>query len=186
LVPTQSIGVGSTVTVYAITRDASNNFVANVAATAWSLGSLSGGVVAGDLVPVAGNKSAVFTGHVAGAASISASSGALPVTPSGIITVSGAVGVEVGGPPLHFELMQNSPNPFHGFTTIRYELPAAAALSIKVFDVNGREVATIVEGNESAGLHSLRWDASALRSGMYFYRMDSNGRRGVRKMLIAR
>ena len=77
---------GSTVTGYAITRDVNNNFVANVAAT-WSLMSKAGGVVDGDLVPISGNKSAVFTGHSIGSANIQADSASLSATSSGTLTV---------------------------------------------------------------------------------------------------
>src|SRR5205823_639741 len=75
VVPAQNVPAGNPLTVYSISRDAANNFVANVAAS-WSLVSITGGVVAGDLNPAGGNKSAVFTGHVAGTAAIHASSGA--------------------------------------------------------------------------------------------------------------
>lgn len=88
VVPLQSIASGSSITGYAITRDASNNFVANVAATSWTLVSTAGGIVASDLVASADNKSATFTGHVSGFAAFKATSGALTATPSGQITVT--------------------------------------------------------------------------------------------------
>jgi len=83
IVPLQSVSSGSTITVYAITRDVSDNFVANGAATAWSLQSKTGGVVDGDLVASGDSKSAVFTGHANGTAAIYATSGALATTNSG-------------------------------------------------------------------------------------------------------
>src|SRR5262249_40532354 len=72
VVPAQSLTSGSTLTVYSISRDASNNFVANVAATTWSLLNKTGGVVNGDLVAAADSKSATFTAHVNGTAIIDA------------------------------------------------------------------------------------------------------------------
>ena len=69
VVAAQNLTAGATLTVYAVARDASNNFVAYVAG-GWSLAAITGGVVAGDLVPAADAKSAVFTGHVTGSASI--------------------------------------------------------------------------------------------------------------------
>src|SRR5207249_476773 len=79
-----------TLTVYAIARDASMNFVANIAADSWSLLNkmpATGGVVDGDLVPSANQKSAVFTGHVIGKAQIQAASGQLSQFGTGVITV---------------------------------------------------------------------------------------------------
>src|SRR5207244_11178657 len=87
IVPGQAGGAGNVLTVYSITRDAGGNFVANVAADAWSLVSKTGGVVDGDLVAAGDNKSAVFTGLRGGRAQIRATSGALAVTNTHTITV---------------------------------------------------------------------------------------------------
>ncbi len=95
VVPAQSIGAGSSLTVYAITRDASNNFVANVAADIWSLQSITGGVVTSDLVPGGDSKSAVFTGHSTGSAQIQATSGGLSTILSGTITVAAGTATQV-------------------------------------------------------------------------------------------
>jgi Bacterial Ig-like domain (group 3) len=89
VVPAQDVTAGNTVTGYAITRDSSNNFVANVSVT-WSLANVTGGVVSGDLVAAGDGKSATFTGHLVGSAnmhavlaspSLSADSGKLTVVP---------------------------------------------------------------------------------------------------------
>ncbi|MBM4054748.1 MAG: hypothetical protein FJ264_08775 [Planctomycetes bacterium] len=93
VVSSQSIAAGSLIAVYAITRDALDNFVANVAADAWSLESATNGVVSGDLVPGGDNKSAVFTGHFGGTAEIKATSGSLAATNSGTLTVTAGVSV---------------------------------------------------------------------------------------------
>jgi len=87
VVPAQTLAPGSSVTVYAITRDASNTFVANATAT-WSLTSKTGGVVDGDLVPGGDGKSAVFTAHGAGSAVIHAAVTGLTSIDSGVITVT--------------------------------------------------------------------------------------------------
>src|SRR5205814_6137423 len=68
----KNVTAGSTFTAFAIQRDVNGNFVANAPST-WSLTTVTGGVVAGDLVPAADNKSAVFTGHLIGSAKITAS-----------------------------------------------------------------------------------------------------------------
>jgi fibronectin-binding autotransporter adhesin len=88
VVPTQNVFVGNPLTVFAITRDAQGNFVANVTADAWSLPTTSGGVGSGDLVPGSPATSAIFTGHsVGGTATIHVTSGVLTATDSGTLTV---------------------------------------------------------------------------------------------------
>ena len=83
----QNVMAGLSVTGYAITRDAHDNFVANVAADSWTLTNVVGGVVSGDLVPAGDSKSAIFTGHLSGSARINVSSGVLVATSSGVLTV---------------------------------------------------------------------------------------------------
>jgi plastocyanin len=85
--PLQNITAGSSITVYAVTRDANNNFLANVSAT-WTLISKTGGVVDGDLAAAPDGKSAVFSAHSVGSAQIDAASGAFLKTPSGTLTVT--------------------------------------------------------------------------------------------------
>ncbi|MEI9999294.1 MAG: DNRLRE domain-containing protein [Verrucomicrobiota bacterium] len=86
-VPAQAIFTGRSLTVYAVSRSGSNSYAGNVAAT-WSLSAISGGVVAGDLVPSADGTSAVFTGHVPGSAVITATVSGLTSVSSGAITVN--------------------------------------------------------------------------------------------------
>ena len=85
--PAQTIPVGNSVTVYSVTRDSSNTFLANAAA-AWSLSSITGGIVAGDLVPSGDGKSAVFTPHASGSAVIHAVISGLTSVDSGVQTGS--------------------------------------------------------------------------------------------------
>jgi hypothetical protein len=98
--------------------------------------------------------------------------------------------------PTSFALHQNYPNPFNPSTTIEYDLPKDAHVSIKIYDVSGREVATLLDESGRAGYHSLPFDAGRLASGVYFYRLKvdpslaPSGRRSaqgfvdVKKMLI--
>jgi hypothetical protein len=90
------------------------------------------------------------------------------------------VGVaEEVGLPTQFGLEQNYPNPFNPTTTIRYALPVQSTVTLKVFDVIGREVATLVNGSVmAAGYHDVNWNStnssgSLLSSGMYFYRIEA-------------
>lgn len=80
------------------------------------------------------------------------------------------------GQPLEFELDQNYPNPFNPSTVIRYQLPVSSVVSLKVFDMLGREVAVLIEGKVSAGFHSITFNASGLSSGIYTYRLVSDYR----------
>ena len=69
------------------------------------------------------------------------------------------------------ELRQNFPNPFNAATTISYRLPNAARVNVAVYDVAGRLVAALMDAPQSAGEHSLRWDAGGMNSGVYFIRL---------------
>jgi hypothetical protein len=84
----------------------------------------------------------------------------------------------------NFSLSQNFPNPFNPSTVINYELSKAGIVSIKVFDILGREVRTIASGYKSAGKYSVNFDASKLASGVYVYQLSSNGFVSTKKMML--
>lgn len=75
--------------------------------------------------------------------------------------------------PTEFTLSQNYPNPFNPETSIPFALPTRANVKLAVFDLLGREVATLVNGNMEAGSHIVNWNANELSSGVYFYRLDA-------------
>jgi hypothetical protein len=87
VVPAQDVAAGSSITMYAIARDAANNFIENIAAESWSLINKTGGVVDGDLVPSGDMRSATFTGHSTGTAQIHAEKVGFSSTDSGVLTV---------------------------------------------------------------------------------------------------
>jgi hypothetical protein len=91
---------------------------------------------------------------------------------TGIIT-----GVEKALPeiPQGFILHQNYPNPFNASTMIGFHLPSTSVVTLKIFDVRGSEVATLVNGKKSAGDHRARFDAAGMASGVYFYRLEVRG-----------
>jgi hypothetical protein len=79
---------------------------------------------------------------------------------------------EIGYVPGKFALEQNYPNPFNPSTAIRYSLPQRADVSLRVFDLLGREVAVLATGTQDAGVHEALWNAGRVASGLYFYRLD--------------
>jgi hypothetical protein len=84
------------------------------------------------------------------------------------------------------ELSQNLPNPFNGGTTLEYRLLTPGFVTLKVYDLIGSEVATLVEGNLAAGRHTSRFDAASLPSGVYLARLTSGGEAVTRRMLLVK
>ncbi|MFH1011933.1 MAG: T9SS type A sorting domain-containing protein, partial [bacterium] len=81
-------------------------------------------------------------------------------------------------------LRQNYPNPFNITTRITFDLPAAGPVTLKVYDLLGREVATLVNGMNAPGHHSVLFDGSNLPSGIYLYRIEMGSVREAKKMLL--
>jgi hypothetical protein len=96
------------------------------------------------------------------------------------------MGVEqiVGAVPTEFVLGQNYPNPFNPSTTIRYQVPEASWISLKIYDMLGQEVATLVNRVEEPGEYIVSWNASSASSGMYLYRLIAGSFVETRKMLL--
>jgi glucuronoarabinoxylan endo-1,4-beta-xylanase len=86
--------------------------------------------------------------------------------------------------PGHFSLWQNYPNPFNPTTTIRFSLEAENQVRLKIFDVLGQELETLINEKRDAGSHRCQYDASHLEAGIYFYRLTVGGRSQTRKMLL--
>jgi len=84
-----------------------------------------------------------------------------------------------------YRLMQNYPNPFNPTTVISYSLPYDGNVSLKVYDVLGREVNILVNGFQQAGVHSISFNASALTSGIYFYKLQAGDNfSSIKKMML--
>ncbi|MBI4547127.1 MAG: T9SS type A sorting domain-containing protein [Ignavibacteriae bacterium] len=81
--------------------------------------------------------------------------------------------------PLAFRLNQNFPNPFNPATAIAFTLPSEGIASLKIFNILGHEVKSLVEGRQKAGLYEVRWDATSKPSGVYFYRLSFVGINGA-------
>lgn len=86
--------------------------------------------------------------------------------------------------PDHFNLEQNYPNPFNPNTTISFQLPVSGHVKLKIYDVLGNEIATLIDEFKNAGKHNLVFNAENLSSGMYFYRLEADGVLKTMKMML--
>lgn len=122
-----------------------------------------------------------------------------PVGPFGGTTIdlyagfwtAGDVLTDAGETPLVFRLMQNYPNPFNPVTTIRYSTAATGLVDLKIYDVTGRRVRSLVREQQPAGAHSVVWDGRndggrQVAAGVYFYRLTAGRSSSVKKMVILR
>jgi hypothetical protein len=87
--------------------------------------------------------------------------------------IAAGVRQEKNNVPVEKSLLQNYPNPFNPTTTISFSLPSRSRVSLKIFDVLGREVATLVSEYLAAGIHTRQWNAAGFPSGTYFYRFQA-------------
>ncbi len=85
-----------------------------------------------------------------------------------------------------FKLGQNYPNPFNPSTSIKFDIPVSGFVSIKVFDVSGKEVYSLVNEVRSAGRHEVTFNASGLSSGVYYYRIASGNFNDIKKMILVK
>jgi len=93
---------------------------------------------------------------------------------------------ETGEVPLTYALYQNYPNPFNPVTTIKYSIPNSERVVLKVYNILGQEVATLVNEEQRAGVYELKFDASNLASGVYFYKLQAGKFIDVKKMMLVK
>jgi hypothetical protein len=86
--------------------------------------------------------------------------------------------------PLTFSLIQNYPNPFNPSTKIKYSISQSSQVQIKVFDILGNEIETLVNEEKPVGTYELTWNAEALPSGVYFYQLKAGSFVETKKMLL--
>ncbi|MBN1302388.1 MAG: T9SS type A sorting domain-containing protein, partial [Melioribacteraceae bacterium] len=83
-----------------------------------------------------------------------------------------------------YNLSQNYPNPFNPSTIIEFSLPKENYVKLSVFNILGQEVATLINGQRNAGVHSVSWNADNLTSGVYIYRLEAGANTITRKMTL--
>lgn len=94
-------------------------------------------------------------------------------------------------PPKSFSLRQNYPNPFNIDTKISFELPSRSFVRLTIFEVNGREVVTLFEGERAAGIHEINWNSrdaggNVMPNGVYYFRLESGGQQAAKAMSLVR
>ena len=88
--------------------------------------------------------------------------------------------------PISLTLKQNCPNPFSSLTNISYQIPNSSHVSLKVYDIAGREVATLIDGFKRQGEYSVKWDAAENSLGIYLYRLTVGGFSETKRCIIVR
>lgn len=86
--------------------------------------------------------------------------------------------------PLHFGVSQNYPNPFNPKTKIKYQIPKSSFVNLKIFDIIGREVITLVNEEKQMGYFEIDFDGSNLPSGVYFYRLQAGAFKETKKLIL--
>ncbi|HRE41856.1 MAG TPA: T9SS type A sorting domain-containing protein [Ignavibacteria bacterium] len=112
----------------------------------------------------------------------------LALNPTGNVSSINFLGSEIPG---KFELNQNYPNPFNPETKIRFTLPASGKISLKVYNILGKEVNSLADNNLNAGIFEYNFNGSALNSGVYFYKLEFTGYDGkyfsdMKKMMLVK
>ena len=86
--------------------------------------------------------------------------------------------------PMVYGLDQNYPNPFNPSTTINYQLPEKNFVTLRVYDILGNLVGTLIDQEMEAGYHSIDWNAGSLASGVYLYRFSSGSYVSTKKLIL--
>ena len=86
--------------------------------------------------------------------------------------------------PSSYSLKQNYPNPFNPVTNIKFDIPKSSFVSIKIYDISGKEVETIVNENIQAGKYETQWNGNIYASGVYFYKLMTDGYMETKKMIL--
>ncbi len=103
-----------------------------------------------------------------------------------VFVVTHIVGVKepINSMPKKYELEQNYPNPFNPTTTINYSVPKSSTVTIKIYDILGKEVETLVNEQKTAGNYKIEFNADKLASGIYFYQMRAGNFISTKKLVL--
>ncbi len=100
------------------------------------------------------------------------------------LSLSGVAENSPSGNPAGFKLAQNYPNPFNPSTVISFTIPSPGLVTLKVYNLIGQEMATIVDGTMEGGTYSKSWNASSLPSGVYFYQLKAGAFTATKKLQV--
>jgi hypothetical protein len=101
-----------------------------------------------------------------------------------LVPLGSAVEEEFPTVPVSHLTAANYPNPFNPATTIEYSIPVAGTVDLKVFDITGREMSTLVSGYRRVGTYRVMWDGSTSPSGIYLYRVNADGMSYAGRMVL--
>jgi hypothetical protein len=118
---------------------------------------------------------------IAGTTSSHASLARLTGSGASVTGVGGSSGPSVPGT---FALNQNYPNPFNPSTVISFQIPSASRVTLKVYDLLGREISTLIDGVQTPGSHAVTFNAAKYASGVYFYRLQAGSFTAVKKLVL--
>jgi hypothetical protein len=99
---------------------------------------------------------------------------------------TGVAAERIADAPKEYILFDNYPNPFNPETTIRYGLPKPSSVDIRIYNLIGQEVATLIEEKQQPGTYEIHWDAKGRASGIYFYRIEAEDWRKVKRMVLVK
>jgi len=99
---------------------------------------------------------------------------------NGIVTVGCTNDLQPDG----FSLKQNFPNPFNLTTTIDFTLPKSDKISLKIYNLTGQEIETLINGHQSAGAHEIKWQPAGISSGIYYYRLQTGAFSAAKKLIL--
>jgi hypothetical protein len=168
------------------------NSDANVKIGSWNRA--TGGSTAWEDITVDITNTSDFTGTIYIAFGIHCA-GTGDIGGTGVTTIWYADDIQLVGPqesiesnpniiPTTFKLSQNYPNPFNPTTKIEFGLPQQSDVSLIIYDIRGRAIATLVDGTFNAGQHTVTFDASHLASGVYFYKLEAKDFVNVKKLML--
>ncbi len=153
-------------------------------ASPWTITPVSGNIPSGSQqnIKVTFNSQGLAEGNYQGQITVNSNGGNMVIPVS--ILVSSTVDVKDKGKILAYKLEQNYPNPFNPQTTIHWSIPTDNNVKLKVYDIEGKEIATLVDGQRNAGEYNTIFDAASLASGVYFYRMQAGNYVNTGKMIL--